>query len=382
VLKELTERMHALEGAPSWEETLRKRSVPFDAEAFKRAADEMVREAGVLLLLHAMAVDTIVEHGRITAVVLESKSGREAAVGRVFVDGTGDADIAYRAGAQISQGRSFDGSVESMGSFVHIGGIEDVTPEQATAARGVVEAAMTEGRLRFYHGGFSGANDMHHDHYSPNMTRWPGDSTNTRHLSAAEVGVRDQVWKLWELLRKQPGFQGCYIQQTSPQVGPRESRQIVGDYVLTGDDVHSGAKFGDAVARGSWWIDIHCPLGHTYPVHLCVTECPRADSCPYWKAEHEGEMRTTPELYPPDDDWYDIPYRCLTPKGVDNLLVSGRCISADHQGMAGARVMGPCMAVGQAAGTAAAMAAKGDGSVRGVDVTGLREALTADGALV
>ena len=195
-LEDLTERMHALGGAPTWQETLEKRCVPFDAEAFKRAADEMAREAGVLLLLHAMAVEVMCKDGRMDAVVIESKSGREAARGKVFIDATGDADLAFRAGAQISQGRGFDGGVESMGSFVHIGGIEGVTPEQAAAAQAVVEGVMREGRLRFYHGGFGSTNDVHHDHYSPNMTRWPGDSTNVRHLTAAEVGVREQVWKL------------------------------------------------------------------------------------------------------------------------------------------------------------------------------------------
>jgi hypothetical protein len=93
-------------------------------------------------------------------------------------------------------------------------------------------------------------------------------------------------------------------------------------------------------------------------------------------------MRRKADLYPPDDDWYDIPYRCLTPKVVDNLLVSGRCISATHQGMAGARVMGTCVAIGQAAGTAAALAAEAGTTPREVDVAHLQDVLRADGALV
>jgi hypothetical protein len=135
-------------------------------------------------------------------------------------------------------------------------------------------------------------------------------------------------------------------------------------------------------ARGSWWIDIHCPLGHTFPVHLCTVECPRQEQCPFWAAEHDKTMRKKVDLYPPHDDWYDIPYRRLTPKQVDNLLVSGRCISATHQGMAGARAMGTCMAIGQAAGTAAALAVRADVHPRDVDVNALRETLKTDGALV
>jgi hypothetical protein len=223
---------------------------------------------------------------------------------------------------------------------------------------------------------------MARDQFSPNMTRWPGDSTKVCDLTEAEVGIREQVWKLWTFLREQPGFEQCRILQTSPQVGPRESRQVVGDYALTGHDVHEGRKFEDAVARGSWWIDIHCPLGHTYPVHLCTVECPRQEKCPFWSAEHATGMRHRRDLYPPDDDWYDIPYRCLTARDIDNLLVSGRCISATHEGMAGARVMGTCIAIGQAAGSAAALAVRSGIQPREVDVRALQQLLRADGALV
>ncbi len=382
LLRELTERMHEIGGAPAWAEACRAWGVNFDAEALKVVADRIVTEAGVDLLLHTFAVDTVVEGGAIKALIVESKSGRQAVTGKVFIDATGDGDVAFRAGAPFTQGRDFDGRVESMGSFVHIGGIEGATDEQKTAARAKLRQAMAEGRFRFYNNGFTGSNDTHPDHFSPNLTRWPGDSTDARDLTRAEVGVRDQVWKFITFLRAQPGFEKCYIQATSPQIGPRESRQVIGDYVLTGDDVRQGRKFPDAVARGSWWIDIHCPLGHTYPVHLCIVECPRQDTCPFWAAEHDKTMRVKADLYPPDDDWYDIPYRCLTPQKVDNLLVSGRCISATHQGMAGARVMGTCIATGQAAGTAAALTARDGVAARDVDVAALRETLKDDGVLL
>jgi hypothetical protein len=241
---------------------------------------------------------------------------------------------------------------------------------------------MARGEFRFYNNGFTANNTATGGQYAANMTRWPGDSTRVCDLTQAEIGIREQLWKLWAFLRQQPGFEQCTVRQTSPQVGPRESRQAIGDYVLTGDDVQAGHKFGDAVARGSWWIDIHCPLGHAYPVHLCTVECPRQEECPFWTAEHESTMRSRADLYPPDDDWYDIPYRCLTPQRVDNLLVSGRCISATHQGMAGARVMGTCIAIGQAAGTAAALAVRANVAPRQVDIAQLQDALRADGALV
>jgi hypothetical protein len=382
LLKEITEQMHDLDGAPSWDEACQEWGIRFEAEAFKHVADVMTLEAGVHLLLHSLVTNAIVEDGRIAALVVENKSGRQAVAGQVFIDATGDADVAYRSGAPTRQGREFDGRVESMGSFVHIGGIPDLGEEQKAAAQEQVRQAMGDEWFHFYSSGFAGTNTMARDHYSPNMTRWAGDPTNAAHLTQAELDVRGEVWALIAFLRERvPGFERCYVRQTS-QVGPRESRQVMGDYVLTGDDIHEGHKFGDAVARGSWWIDIHCPLGQTYPVHLCVTECPRQQACPFWVAEHGKSMRSRADLYPPDDDWYDISYRCLTAQGMDNLLVSGRCISATHQGMAGARVMGTCIAIGQAAGTAAAMAARAGIAPRAVDTVELRRLLRDDGALV
>jgi hypothetical protein len=382
LLQEIAERMHALGGAPAWKEALQEWGIRFDAEALKRVADELVQQAGVKLLLHTMVVDAVVQDGRIAALIIESKSGRQAVAGKLFVDATGDADVAYRAGAPTKQGRDFDGRVESMGSFMHIGGIPELTDAQKASACEKVQQAMAEGRLHFYNPGFTGQNTMQRDFFGPNMTRWPGDSTNVQDLTMAELGVRREAWKLMDFLRHEiPGFENVYLRQTS-QIGPRESRQVIGDYVLTGDDVQHGHKFKDAVARGSWWIDIHCPLGHTYPVHLCITECPRQEACPFWAAEHGKSMRARKDLYPPDDDWYDIPYRCLTARQIGNLLVSGRCISATHQGMAGARVMGTCIAIGQAAGTAAALAVRNGVKPRDIDVDELRRTLRADGALV
>ena len=381
LLKELTERMHALGGAPTWEEALSKWGVNFDAETFKRVADLMAQEAGVQVLLHTLVTDVIMDGGKIAAVIIENKSGRQAVRAKIVIDGTGDADIVFRAGAPTQKGRDFDGKGESMGSFMHIAGLPQMTDEQHKAAQEKVRQAMAEGRLRFYNPGFLGMNDTRADHASPNMTRFSGDSTNGAEMTQAELDIRAEAWKLIAFLREEiPGFENCYLQATS-QVGPRESRQAIGDYLLTGQDVHQGQKFADTIARGSWWVDIHCPLGNTYPVHLCIVECPRQEQCPFWAAEH-GRMFAKADLYPPAGDWYDIPYRCLVPKKVDNLLVAGRCISATHEGMAGARVMGTCIAIGQAAGVAAAIAAQKGIAPRQLNVAELRRALQADGALV
>ncbi len=383
ILKELTARMHSLGGAPTWEEALGKWGINFDVEAMKYVADEMVQEAGVSLLLHTLAVDTIVQDGRIAGVMIEGKSGRQAVVGKVVVDATGDADLAARSGAPYSQGRAFDGAVQSMGSFFYLAGVPDLDPEAQRKAVELVRRKMEAGELCFYNAGFLGVNTMRDDYRSPNMTRIAADPTNTVDLTAGELAARREVWKLLEILRSEAeGFENAYILATAPQVGARESRQIQGHYTLTGSDVTSGRKFPDAVARGSWWIDIHCPLGHTYPVHLCIRECPRVESCAFWRAEQERMYPDRASLEAPKGDWYDIPYGCLVPRGPANLLVAGRSISATHEAMAGARVMGTCMAIGEAAGVAAALAAADDGVVADVEVDELRGRLQRNGALV
>ena len=110
----------------------------------------------------------------------------------------------------------------------------------------------------------------------------------SRDMTEAEVGVRENVWDLIEFLQSSvPGFEDAYVQQTSPQVGPRESRPDRGRLCPHRRRRAPGHKFEDAIARGSWWIDIHCPLGHTYPVHLCIDRVPRQDECPFWAAEHD-----------------------------------------------------------------------------------------------
>lgn len=382
ILKEMTNRMHALGGAVGWEESLTCWGINFDVEAFKYVADRLVTEAGVELLLHALATDVVAADGRIEGLVVESKSGRGAVRAKMVVDATGDADVVARAGIPYTQGRAFDGAVQSSGSFFYLMGVPDLSEEEKKRVTDLVRRKMEEGALRFYNPSFLNRNTAHQDYCSPNMVRVAGDPTNVHDLTRGELAARDEVWKLLDVLHNEAGLEDAYLMATAPQVGARESRQVKGLYTLTGDDVTGGRKFPDAVARGSWWIDIHCPLGHTYPVHLCVRACPRQEKCPFWVAEHERMYADQKATEAPQGDWYDIPYGCLVPEGGVNLLVAGRSISATHEAMAGARVMGTCMAIGEAAGVAAAMAASGDGVAAGVDVPALRRKLTEQAALV
>ena len=147
LLRETVERMHNLGGAPSWQEACHEWGIRFNAEAFKYVADQMVQEAGVNLLLHTLVTEAIVEDDRITGVIIESKSGRQAVVGQVVIDATGDADVAFRAGAPTKQGRDFDGQVQSTGSFLHIGGIPELSEEERQTAVEKVRKAMDAGYI-------------------------------------------------------------------------------------------------------------------------------------------------------------------------------------------------------------------------------------------
>jgi hypothetical protein len=177
-----------------------------------------------------------------------------------------------------------------------------------------------------------------------------------------------------------PGYEDVYLSVLPAQVGVRESRRIEGDYTLTGDDIIEGRRFDDVVALGSWWIDVQCPLGRVAGgTKVCRRDCPADPPCEML-LKHRNELPV--RLSPPAGGWYDIPYRCLTPRKIDNLLVSGRCISATHEGIGGARVMGTCMAIGEAAGTAAALAVDAACAPRALPVADLQRALTRAGAIL
>ena len=251
------------------------------------------------------------------------------------------------------------------------------------------------GRLHLYDHHVLDRRAHRQDHTAANATVAVGNPNVAPDLTRAELSIRRDVWNLVRCLRSaSPDLAKAYVQQTS-QVGARESRQIVGPYVLTGQDVVQGRKFEDSIARGSWHIDIHCPMGDSIREHLCVAGCPKGEDCPYWAAEHErmfGGHESPPDgdwalysrakLQPPGGDWYDIPYRCLLSLEVPNLLSSGRSISATHEGMASCRVMGTCVALGQAAGTAAALAVIEGVSPGDLDVGDLQASLREEGQLV
>lgn len=371
-------RMADIGGATQWEESVRAGRVAFDVEAYKVTADRMCTEFGVDLLLHCVAVDSVVEAGVLRAVVVESKSGRQAIAAKCFIDTTGDADVAFRAGAECTKGRPADGLMMAMGSMFRVGGMQPLSEDQAKAAREIITRARDEGLFTTYHSGLGGQGSvLQPGDASCNITRFAGDATDVEDLTRGEVFIREQVWRIVEFWRNNiPGLEDVHLIGNPPNIGIRETRQLVGLDRVTGEDVIAGRKRDDAIARCSYWIDIHCPRGlGDGGVHLCYKQCPNT-SC-YMLTDYAEQLPD--ELHPPD--YFDIPYGSLVPVEIDGLLVGGRCISADYQAMSAARVMAPCMAIGDACGVAAAMAVDAGVTPRKLDVAALRSRLRNAGAV-
>lgn len=387
ICEELCRRMAELGCAVDFDRGVAAGRLPFEPEGFKLAADELVAEAGVNLLLHALVGDVIVQDGRIAAVVLETKSGRRAVRGRIFVDATGDADVVARSGARFELGRPADGRVQAMTPVFQIAGIDaERLPERDDPALlEQVRAAMAKGLPIYRWHGAQLSPNPHSTSRAFNMIHLAGDPTSVVDLTAAEVQGRRAAWAVASWMRREvPGMEQSFLELTSHVVGVRESRRMVGLQRVTGEDVLSARKRADAIARCTFGLDIHCPMAHVGPEALaaggfvCRATCGRKD-CPIFST-HDYDLPESGHVA--GGSWYDIPYGALVCADVANLLACGRCLSADHLAISSLRVMGPAMATGQAAGEAAAMAAANDGEAGGVDVVKLQARLRDAGAAV
>jgi hypothetical protein len=332
--------------------------------------------------LHTHAVGVIRQDNRIEAVLVENKSGRGAVRGRVFIDATGDGDVAAQTGCAFTKGRPSDGLTQSMGTKFRIGGVAPMDEEQRRESIEMFRKGIDEGRVPVYHP-FVGevseyGSTLRPNEATPTVTRAAGDGTNAEDLTRNEIQLRADTLEIVAFCRENiPAFREAYLMATPAQIGVRETRQITGRYVLTGDECLAQARFDDGIARGSWFMDIHCPAGlKSSQSWCCDKNCKMPTGCKVRREQFETLYDT---LYLKDGTYYEIPYRCLTPADVDNLLVSGRCISADHGAMSSLRVIGTCFALGQAAGTAAAMAISKETTPAELAGTDVREALQGDG---
>jgi glycine/D-amino acid oxidase-like deaminating enzyme len=338
-------------------------TVPFDPELFKLAALELLDEAGVQLLFHAFA-SGVIDDGPVRGVVFETKSGPVVARARIVIDCTGDGDVAVRAGADYEIGRDRDGLVQPMTLMFRMVEFQRAAfeayvrehPEQWRGVHGLwelIRQAAEAGELDLPREDILFFGTPHPHEVSVNSTRVTRVlATDVFDWSLAEIESRRQMRQIAAFLcRYVPGFESAYIAQSGVHTGVRETRRIVGDYRLTADDVLAARKFEDVVARGAYPVDIHNPKG----------------SGTVLKRLPEGEA-------------YDIPLRCLLPRGVDNLLVAGRCLSGSHEAHSSYRVMPIVMATGQAAGVAAALAARHGVTARALPVAEVQDELIRQGA--
>ena len=323
--------------------------LPFEPEALKLAAYRLASDAGVELLHYCLADEAVVQDGHVQGVRVSSKNGRRLIRAAVTVDATGDGDVAASAGAPFEFGIAPGGLVQPQSLMFRIAGVN----HDADRLCFNVEPAV-EGVSRFLLFRLPRAGE-----YVVNCDTglFGLDPLEPRDLTKAHTRAMGAAFSLVAWIRENvEGCEQCHLVSTAPQLGVRESRRILGDYVLTKEDVLGLRKFPDGIARGCFPLDIHV-----------LTDSPDAKN---------------PLTPLPCGQYYEIPYRCLLPRDVEGLLIAGRCISGTHEAHASYRVMATCMALGQAAGTAAALAVSHHLTPRTLDAGLLRTTLRKQGVLL
>lgn len=346
-----------------------------EPEAVKNVGLEMLLESGVDVLLYVFFAGVIKEGNTVKGVIIESKSGREVILAKTVIDCTGDADVAYRAGVTCEQGNEHGGvqpptlmfclaNVDTEKLRLSIAEeprtyLTDFIPNDyfgqnnqfiVVGLRSLIQKAQDDG-LKLPTERTIVITGLREGEVWVNMTRVNGlDGTDPASLTWGEAEGRRQIHDIQEYLVKYvPGFEQAYFTKMAPFIGIRETRRIVGKYVMTADDILGCKRFDDAIAVASYPLDLHHPEGGGCTLTWC-------------------------------GDCYDIPYRSLIPENIENLIVAGRCISTTHEAMSAIRVMAPCMAMGEAAGRAAKLAIRQGVAPSELDVNLLREELRSKGA--
>jgi ribulose 1,5-bisphosphate synthetase/thiazole synthase len=336
--------------------------VPIDPEVLKRVYDDAVAESGAGVLLHTIASQTVMDaDGRkIEGVVIVNKSGRSLIKAKTVIDATGDADLAALAGAPFHKGGEA-GELQAATMCYLLANVDrkrflkylDESGDTDQIHR-AVQQAQAEGKLPQGRDSVSGLSWVADYLVGVNFGHVFGiDGSRAEDLTRGAVEGRQLVLRQLEFFRAYvPGFEQAHLVSTGEQIGIRETRRIVGDYVLTQDDFMNMVSFPDDIARNSYFIDIHM-------------------------ARSSGAMHI--HHLPPGES-HGVPYRCMLPVGLDNVWVAGRAASSDRVVQGSLRVMPNCFAMGQAAGMAAAMAAGTDSQSRTVDITALQRGLVRQGA--
>lgn len=348
-----------------------------DPEQVKTTALEIMEEKGVDVLFYAFFAGVVKEGNDLKGVIIESKAGREAILAKVVIDCSGDADVAFKAGVPCEKGNE-KGGMQPPTLMFCMKGVDvkklrlsiadnpdefdmDKIPNEffrkddnfiTVGLRGKVQEALKKGykvptsRTILISG-------LAEDEIWVNMSRINGvDGSRPESATRGEIEGRKQIYEIERYLKDfVPGFENAYMEKVAPFLGIRETRRIVGQYILTQDDLLSQRKFDDAVAVASYPIDIHHPQG--------------GDCTLMWSG-----------------DCYDIPYRSLVPLEIENLLVAGRSISTTHEAMSAIRVMAPCMLMGEAAGLAANIAIRDGVRLADVDIKKLQKDILDNGGFL
>lgn len=362
--EEFLRDIHALGGAII---DLPSGNIPYDPEVYKLAAQRLALAASVDILLHAQVVGAHWEEkrpGRLSHVMIETKSGRQAVAAGIVIDATGTGDLISRTRLPCEmRNRRSGGELQPMTLYFRLGGVDtsqltllmsqDGTKYAHPGLRAVLDAEVAAGRLRNFGGPWAvHGSTLRAGEVSVNATRYSGNAADARDLTRAELMLREDVQVIVEAFRRAaPAFRNCYLIDTAPQVGIRETRSIRGLYTMTLEDVLTPRGFPDTVAKGGHPVDIHRASDSRQHAQF-ITEA------------------------------YDIPYGTLVPEGSENVLVAGGLVSATREAFGSIRVQAQCMALGQAAGTAATLCLQNGLGVAELDGAELRARLAAAGAIV
>jgi hypothetical protein len=319
---------------------------------FKLLLDRLFQQQkdNLSVLFNSFVCDVRSSGGRIDSVTLANKDGLVTVKPKVVIDCTGDADVSAWAGAPFEQ----NSEVQPLTLHFRIGNVQNV-PGVSTQCRTALVAAQKRGELPFYYGPgvmfLFGKNEIY-----VHGVRVPADPTNAADLSRAEMQGRADAHAMFRAWKQDvPAFADSYFMEAYPWIGVRESRRIIGQHVLNEEDLMKGRRFDDAIATGCWYLDLH-------PNKTVIGS-----------ANDFDPKKVQPEPY-------DIPYRSLVPQKIENLLVAGRCHSATRGAHASSRVTVTAMAMGEAAGCAAALSLKSKTSVASLNGVKVREKLTAQNA--
>ncbi len=328
----------------------------FLEEKLKYILNEMVAEANIDLLFHAyiFKVEKYDEH--IASIVVATKSGEMQVEANYFIDATGDAQLAYLAGCPTVLGRESDHLCQPMTLCFRLGNVDVEKFYESRERLKIAHAqSLAAGELINPRENILVFKTPIHNVLHFNTTRVVRKNpTSPEEVTEAEVLARQQVYEIYEFMKKHAdGLENSFLMMTAAEIGVRESRMIVGDYVLTEQDCRNCVKFDDGIAACNYDIDIHNPEG-----------------------------TGTSHYYFPAGEYYTIPYRSLIPKSAENLLVAGRCISSDHGAQASYRIMPVVCCIGEAAGSAVGLAVKQNCTVREVDVKELQNELKSNRAYI